>query len=193
MGVDEYHVYFHTQHKACTLWIGNWYSGRAFKPVSEGGQDPNWHFGMLRYPLMDGVDSSTATGLWGGYESGYHVLSGTGHEETAMDILNFMAQPKYGALWTAVTNGPSAIKFDPATDWPSDELLEEMGVVPGQWNWYWEEYNKVYGGMVTENVPYWTGCGDFVDAMVAALNEGLPQGLISVDEAIEMMDANLCN
>jgi ABC-type glycerol-3-phosphate transport system substrate-binding protein len=193
MGVDEYHVYFHTQHKACTLWIGNWYSGRAFKPVEQGGQDPNWHFGMLRYPLMDGVDPSASTGLWGGYESGYHVLAGTGHEETAMDILNFMAQPKYGALWTAVTNGPSAIKFDPATDWPSPELLEEMGVVAGQWNWYWEEFNKVYGDMATENIPYWTGCGDFIDAMVAALNEGLPQGLITVDEAIEMMDANLCN
>ena len=191
MTIDEYHVYFHTQHKACTLMIGSWYTGRGFKPVEEGGQDPNWHFGMLRYPQMDGADPSAAERLWVGFESGYHVLADTGHEETALDILNFAAQPKYGALWTAVTNVPSAIKYDPATDWPSAELLEEMGFVPGQWDWYWEEFNKVYGGLATESIPT-TQCGDFKDAMESALNQGLPQGLITVDEAIEMMDANLC-
>ena len=35
-------------------------------------------------------------------------------------------------------------------------------------------------------------CGDFNDASVSALNEGLPQSLISVDEAIEILDAGLC-
>jgi len=35
-------------------------------------------------------------------------------------------------------------------------------------------------------------CGDFNDAEVSAINEGLPQGLITVDEAIAMMDAGLC-
>ena len=41
--IDEYHVYFHTQHAACMLFNPTWYSGRAFKAVEEGGQDPNWH------------------------------------------------------------------------------------------------------------------------------------------------------
>ena len=35
-------------------------------------------------------------------------------------------------------------------------------------------------------------CGGFNDALVSNLNEGLPLGLITVDEAIEMMDAALC-
>jgi len=187
--IDEYHVYFHTQHAACMLFNPTWYSGRAFKAVEEGGQDPNWHFGMLRYPLVDGAPYPNQ--LYGGFESGYAVLSQTKYPEVAKDILAFASQPKYGALWVAVTNSPTAILYDQETDWPSDELLAEMGYEAGMWDWYWEEFNKVYGPM--EVVVTNEGrCGDFDDAEVSAINEGLPQGLITVDEAIEMMDAALC-
>lgn len=193
MTIDEFHVYFHTQRKACMFFIPSWYTGRAFKPVEEGGQDPIWHFGMLRYPLMEGAAAPDA--LWVGFESGYHVLSSTEHPEVAKDILAFIAQPQYGALWTAVTNIPSVIKFDPATDWPSDELLAEMaelvGFTPGQWDWYWEEFNKVYGGLPTGMAPS-PRCGDFENAVVSALNEGLPLDLLTVDEATEMLNDNLC-
>ena len=58
MGIDEFHVYFHTQQKSCMLYVPSWYSGRAFKSVAEGGQDPNMHFGMMRYPLMKGTPTS---------------------------------------------------------------------------------------------------------------------------------------
>jgi hypothetical protein len=109
----------------------------------------------------------------------------------AKDILAFAAQPQYGALWTAVTNSPTAIVYDQATDWPSDELLAELGAEAGKWDWYWEEFNKVYAPMEV-GVTNEGHCGEFDDALVTALNEGLPQGLISVDEAIEMLDAGLC-
>ncbi|HIC89270.1 MAG TPA: extracellular solute-binding protein [Anaerolineae bacterium] len=189
MTIDEFHVYFHTQHKACMFFIPSWYAGRAFKPVEEGGQDPNWHFGMLRYPRMDGCKACDT--VWLGFESGYGVLSSTKYPEVAKDILAFAAQPKYGALWTAVTNIPSVIKFDKATNWPSDETLKEMGVEPGKWDWYWEEFNKVYGGLPTGMAPT-ARCGSFNDAVVSALNEGLPEGLIAVDEAVETLNAALC-
>jgi len=187
--IDEFHVYFHTQHQACMLFIPSWYAGRAFKSVDEGGQDPTWHFGMMRFPSFEGGAGNDLQ--WVGFESGYHALSGTGHEDIAKDILAFASQPKYGALWTAVTNIPSVIKFDPATDWPSTELQEELGVVPGQWDWYWEEFNKVYTPLGTGIAPS-PRCGDFEDALVTALNEGLPQGLVSVDEAVEIVDSGLC-
>jgi ABC-type glycerol-3-phosphate transport system substrate-binding protein len=187
--IDEFHVYFHTQHQACMLFIPSWYAGRAFKPVEEGGQDPNWHFGMMRFPSFEGGAGNDVQRV--GFESGYHALSGTGHEETAKDILRFASQPKYGALWTAVTNIPSVIKYDPATDWPSAELLEELGFEAGKWDWYWEEFNKVYAPVDTGMAPS-PVCGEFEDAVVTALNEGLPQGLITVDEAVEILDSALC-
>lgn len=190
MTIDEFHVYFHTQRQACMFYIPTWYTGRAFKPVAQGGQDPNWHFGMLRYPYMEGGAANDV--VWASFESGYGVLSSTRHADVAMDILRFAAQPQYGALWTAVTNSPSAIRYNIETDWPSQELLQSMGIVPGEWDWYWEEYDRVYGPLPAA-FGLFQRCGDFEAAVTSTLNEGLPLGLISVDEAIEMLDAALCN
>lgn len=189
MTIDEFHVYFHTQRKSCMLFVPTWYTGRAFKSVAEGGQDPTWKVGMLRYPKMDGCQACEM--FMGGFESGYAVLSSTKHPEVAKDIIAFFAQPKYGALWTAVTNSPSSILYDKAADWPSDELLTSLGQTPGQWDWYWEEYNKVYAPLEI-GIGFTNRCGEFNDAFVSALNDGLPQGLVTVDEAVEMLDAALC-
>jgi ABC-type glycerol-3-phosphate transport system substrate-binding protein len=182
MTIDEYHVYFHTQRKACMLYNPTWYTGRAFKPVKQGGQSPDFHFGMLRYPKMDGARANNV--LRGGFESGYAVLSSTKHAEIAKDILRFAAQPRYGALWVAVTNSPTAIKYNPKTDMP-------RGMGDNPWQWYWDEFNKVYGNMQV-GVTAEGACGSFNDALVSALNEGLPLGLISVDEAIQTLNAGLC-
>ena len=35
-------------------------------------------------------------------------------------------------------------------------------------------------------------CGDFNDALTTVLNEGLPLGLYTVDEAIKYLDDHLC-
>lgn len=182
MTIDEYHVYFHTQKKSCMLYNPTWYTGRAFKPVAEGGQSPDFHFGLLRYPRMDGAKAPHV--LRGGFESGYAVLSSTKHPQVAKDILRFASQPRYGALWVAITNSPTAIKYDPKKDMPAD-----LGDNP--WQWYWDEFNKVYGdqevGVTAEG-----RCGSFNDALKSALNEGIPLELITVDEAIQTLNDGLC-
>jgi len=144
---------------------------------------------MLRYPLMDGAKNPDAA--WVSFESGYAVLTSSLNPDVAKDILAFASQPKYGALWTAVTNIPSVIIFDQATDWPSDELQTELGTTPGQWDWYWAEYEKVFGDVPQQFAPT-SRCGDFNDAYTSVINEGLPLGLISVDDAIAQLDAVLC-
>ena len=189
MTIDEFHLYFHTQRRACMMFIPTWYTGRSFAPQASGGQDADWHFGILRYPAWeDGAANDT---LWVTFESGYSVISTSAHPDIAGDILAFASQPKYGALWTAVTNSPAAIRYDSETDWPSDELLDELGVVPGQWNWYWDEFNRVYSDMPVA-VGATTRCGDFSAAVAGVLNEGLPLGLLSVDEAVDMLNDALC-
>lgn len=189
MTIDEFHIYFHTQRQACMLYVPTWYSGRAFQPQANGGQDPDWHFGMLRYPAWeDGVAADT---VWASFESGYAILSSSQHQDVAGDILAFAAQPRYGALWTAVTNSPSAIRYDVEADWPSGDLLESLGATAGLWDWYWAEFAAVYGDMPAA-VGSTTRCGDFDTAVVSALNEGLPLGLLSVDDAIQMLDEALC-
>ena len=183
MTINEFHVYFHTLQKSCMLYIPSWYTARAFKSVETGGQSPEFQFGMLRYPLMDGAEHPNE--LWANGDSGYMVMSTARYPEIAKDILAFAAQPKYGALWAASTFIPSAIKYDPATDWPTDNEAA------AQWQWYFEELEKVYGGM-TYSIGTDAPCGDFLDARTTALNQGLPLGLMSVDEALELLNANLC-
>ncbi len=183
MTIDEFHVYFHTQQKSCMLYVPSWYPGRAFKTEAEGGQSPDFHFKMLRYPLMDGAKAPNQ--LWTASDSGYMILSTTKFPDVAKDILAFMAQPKYGALWTAVTNIPSSLKYDPVKDWPTDIEGQE------KWQWYWTEIETVYAGMERVMAPG-IECGDFLDARTNAINQGLPQGLLTVDESIEMLDAKLC-
>ncbi len=190
MTIDEFHIYFHTQRQACMMFIPTWYSGRAFKPQDEGGQDPNWHFGMLRYPAWE--DGAANDIVWSAFESGYAITAASQHPDVAGSILAFASQPRYGALWTAVTNSPSAIRYDVGADWPSEELLNTLGVTPGQWDWYWAEFAEVYGSLSSVSVAP-ARCGDFDAAVVATLNEGLPLGLLSVDETVEMLDGALCN
>jgi ABC-type glycerol-3-phosphate transport system substrate-binding protein len=189
MGIDEYHAFFHTLERACMLYTSTTYSGRAFKPEAEGGQPPSFRFGMLRYPEMDGAQGQGV--LRGGFEPGYAVLGSTEHPEIAKDILAFAAQPKYGALWVALTNSPSAILYDEVSDWPTDALVSSLDFEPGEWDWYWEEFNRVYGPMEV-GVTNESRCAEFEEASVQALNEGIPSGLLTVDEAIALLNANLC-
>jgi multiple sugar transport system substrate-binding protein len=183
MTIDEFHVFWHTQRGSCMIYIPTFYTGRAFKPVEQGGQSTDFQFGMLRYPLMDGAEHPNE--LWAAGESGYMVLSSSRHPDIAKDILAFAAQPKYGALWAALTLIPSAIQYDPVADWPTD--LEGGD----QWQWYFDEMNTVYGDMqpvIVADAP----CGDFLDVRTTALNQGIPLGLVTVDEAIAQLDAKLC-
>jgi ABC-type glycerol-3-phosphate transport system substrate-binding protein len=123
--------------------------------------------------------------MWAAFESGYMIMKTTKNPEISKDILTFMAQPKYGALWAALTLIPSAIKYDPVKDWPKD--LKDGN----QWQWWWDELDKVYGGM-ERAVGSGVSCGDFIDARTSAINEGLPQGLLTVDQAIQKVNAKLC-
>lgn len=179
MTIDEFHVYFHTQKKAAMLYIPSWYTGRAFQPEDKGGQSPDFHFGMLRYPRMDGATNDQA--VMGGFESGYVISKWTQAPDVAKDILAFFAQPKYGALWELSTDIPTVIKYT-KDDIPAD-------APESQWGWYHEEIANVYGSLPMQIVnPDDIQSGDFKNARQTVLNEGLPQGLVTVEEAIEALD-----
>ena len=137
---------------------------------------------MLRYPAMKGAKANHM--VYAGWESGYAILTQTKVPEIAKDVLIFASQPKYGASWVAITNSPTAIKYDPKKD---------AVKVPGgeMWQWYWDEFNKVYGPLEVAT-PVVSSCGGFEDASKTYLNEGITQNLVTVDEAIRGLDAKLC-
>jgi phosphoglycolate phosphatase-like HAD superfamily hydrolase len=86
-------------------------------------------------------------------------------------------------MFAGLSNTASAIAFSP------EDVPAELKDNP--WQWYWDEYNTVYGAV--EPTVLGTPCGDFNDALTSVLNQGIPLGLMTVDEAIATLDAKLCN
>ncbi len=185
MGIDEFHLYFHTQKKAAMLQIGVWYTGRAFQPVSAGGQDPNFHPGMLKYPKMDGAKAPNM--ITGGFGGGIGISSASKNVDTCRDILKFWANnPKFGAVWAAFSFQASAIKYT-AADIPDDiKTNAELA----KWSWWNDSYNKVYSNCEVglTGAP----CGGFNDALTTVINQGLPLGKLDTDTAIKTLNAALC-
>jgi len=184
MGIDAFHLYFHTLQKSCMLALGNWYTARAFKSEDAGGQSPDFHFSFLYYPEMDGaVDPKGLITAFAGFLG--EVSTGT-HKDIVKDVLKFMQQPKYGAMWTQVTASPSALRYTPS-DVP-DSLKSDPEIA--KWSWYWDEIAKVYADAdyVEEQLP----CGEFQDALTTVFNDSIPLGTMTLDEAIANLDAHLC-
>jgi ABC-type glycerol-3-phosphate transport system substrate-binding protein len=184
VGIDEFHVNFHTKKSACMLALGSWYTGRAFKAEEEGGQSPDFRFSFLEYPLMEG--GAGANLYQGGAGGGFGVVSTSDNKEIAKDIIAFWQQPKYGAIWANLTSTNSVLLFE-ESDVPQS-IRDDPGIA--QWSWFWEEINKVYGD--DQLVIQESACGDFGAAYVTVMDEALPLGLMGVDEAIEYLDAHLC-
>lgn len=183
MGLDEMHTYFHTEHKACMMYLGSFYTSRAFKAVEEGGQSPDFRLGFLQSPEMDGAKG---TGLMRGlFPTAFAVVANSEHADIAKDILAFWGgHSEYGARMALTAHYPSAIKWEP------DDVPEELKTGDDPWQWYEDELQAAYSDV--ELVIEGTICGDFNEALTAALNEGIPLGLMTVDEAIEYLDASLC-
>ena len=173
MTLAESHRYFHTEEKACMFLVGAWYTGRAFVPVEQGGQPTDFRLSFLDYPEMpNGVGNNE--GFYG-FGGSLAVASMSKHKDVATDIVSFFTQPTYGNLWLSKTAVPTGLKIDAATMPESD------------WKWYFEEYDKVNTD-VDWQVIKTSECGDLIDAYTAVFNEGLPQNLISVDEAVQTLE-----
>jgi multiple sugar transport system substrate-binding protein len=188
MGIDAFHTYFHTQQKAAMIYIGSFYPARAFKAVDQGGQSPDFHFGALLPPLMNGAKFPKQ--LWSNFDSGFVGIKSTKYPDVVRDFYKFMSQPKYGALWSALTTQPSTLNYDASKDWPAD--IKDAA----QWKWYWEVITKVYGDSPAPIAPNLSSqnaqCAGFVDARTNVLNVGMPQNLISIDDGIKTLNAALC-
>jgi ABC-type glycerol-3-phosphate transport system substrate-binding protein len=105
MGIDEFHAFFHTKREAAMIMINTWYTGRAFKSQDEGGQDPNWHFQMLRYPVAKKGDQSYVLASVNG---GPGILAKSKNKDIAADFIRYWQRPQYAAAWALGEIGDAA-------------------------------------------------------------------------------------
>jgi ABC-type glycerol-3-phosphate transport system substrate-binding protein len=180
MGIDEFHAFFHTKREAAMIMINTWYTGRAFKAQDQGGQDPAWHFQMLRYPVAKKGDQSYVLASVNG---GPGILAKSKNKDIAGQFVRYWQNPKYAAAWAVLTQSPPAVRY---TD---NDIPADLRGAAEKWGWFASELNKTYGGLPgVRQVINGSPIGAFNDAQIQVFNQGLPAGLITVDKAIELLN-----
>jgi len=174
MGLAESHVYFHTQQRAAMFLVGAWYTARAFADPEAGGQPEDFRVSFLKYPAMSG---GKGTGkMITAYAGSLALAAESKNLDTAKDLADFICQEKYGNMWLAKTAIPTGIKTNPDT------------IPETEFEWYFKEMEKCLSDVEFAKVNLVPEDGDIWDSYVTVFNEGLPMGMLTLNEAIEKLE-----
>jgi multiple sugar transport system substrate-binding protein len=178
MTLAESHRYFHTQEKACMFVIGSWYTGRAFADPQRGGQPKEFELGMLKSTAMK--DGKGVGMKFLGLGGGFGAVSKSPLVAQAVAFIGTFADESIGNMWTGKTSEPTALKTNPAK-------------IESERPEYVAEYVKAH-----QNVRYPATVGSATwrrqmkpglrEAWVQVVNQALPAGLISVDDAVDRLE-----
>ena len=179
----ESHQYFNTPPpgkdlpRAAMFMVGAWYTGRAFQSPAQGGEPDDFRCGFLKYPTFtDGKGNGL---MWGaGGSGGGSVASGSKVRDAANEAIRSFMSVTTGTRWLAEAFEPTELKTDP----------NPQVKARGDYDWYFKLYDETHKGQqyVTES---YTTPPALTQAITAALNEGLPENQITVDKAIELLEA----
>jgi multiple sugar transport system substrate-binding protein len=170
----ESHYYFYARPGALMLPMGSWYTGRAFVPVEEGGQPEDFPLGIMQFPAMDGGACNECKVRAIG--SSFAINAASPHRELAAEFLNRMSQPEIGKLWIDTVHLQTAVKAQgsPATPHYAGYYKELMA----------RQQSAKYFDMDPSDFLE----GQCLDTFVQVMNSSFPAGLLSVDEALRLMN-----
>jgi multiple sugar transport system substrate-binding protein len=175
MKLGESHAYFYQKPLALMLPMGSWYTGRAFVPTEKGGQPADFPLGIMQYPAMDGgACNECKTSSVGSSQS---INAASKHKDLAAEFLNAMATPEVAKRWIETVYLQSAVKTD-ISDFGGPhgayfaELMER------------QKGAKYFIGEPTDGLI----TGQCKDTYTQVINTGFPAGLISVDDAVKLMN-----
>jgi len=172
--LGESHAYFYQKPGALTLPMGSWYTGRAFVPVESGGQPPNFPLGIMQFPAMDKGACNECKTLAIGASFGINAASK--HKDVAAWFLNAMSTPEMGKQWLETIYLQTAVKTEgggfsgPYAAYFTELMLRQQGA-------------KYFIGMPIDILKE-----QCKDTFTQVMNSSFPGGLLSVDDAIKMMD-----
>jgi multiple sugar transport system substrate-binding protein len=173
--IAEAHQDFHTKENACMFPVGSWYTGRAFVPPEQGGQPAEFQLGCMPWPAMPDGSANNEHLIYAAGSVAAAELSP--NKEVAIDIIDFLAQEKYGNLWMAKTGVQTGIKTDLAT-MPETEF-----------DWYFTEFDDCKPTMDRVPINVFSQPPAFRETWIQVFNEGLPLGIIDVDEGLQRLEA----
>ncbi len=172
----ESHFYFYQKPGAVMLPMGSWYTGRAFVPVDDGGQPENFPLGIMLFPAMDnGACNECKIRAIG---SSFAVNAASPHRRLAAEFLNSMSQPGVGKLWIETVHLQTAVKTG--------------GNSPGgKYTGYYQELMaRQQGAKYFDMDPTDFLEGACLDSYSQVVNSAFPAGLLSVEQAIRLMNQN---
>jgi multiple sugar transport system substrate-binding protein len=172
--LGESHHYFYQKPGSLMFPMGSFYTGRAFVPVDQGGQSPDFPLGVMQFPAMDGGACNECKTIAVG--ASFAINAASKHQDLAAEYLNALSTPEIGKQWietiylqTAVKTGASEFTGPYAPYFK--ELMQR------------QEGAKYFTGMPIDILQ-----GQCKDAFVQIMNSGFPGGLLSVDDAVKQMN-----
>jgi multiple sugar transport system substrate-binding protein len=157
------------------LPMGSWYTGRAFVPEEKGGQPKDFPLGVMQFPAMDGgACNQCKTSAIG---ASFAINAASKHKDIAAQFIDAMSTPEMGKRWIETIYLQTGIKAD-------------VKSFSGPYAAYFTELMERQKG-----ADYFIGGprdltqGQCKDAFAQVMNGAFPGGLISVDEAVKLMNA----
>ena len=173
--LGESHYYFYSKPGALMLPMGSWYTGRAFVPEDKGGQPKDFPIGIMQFPAMDGGACNQCK--TSGIGASFAINAASKQKKLAAEFLNAMSTPEMGKRWIETVYLQSAVDVDvkqfsgPYASYFSDLMARQKG----------EDYFIGDPRDILE--------GKCKDTYAQVMNSAFPGGLLSVADAIKMMNA----
>jgi multiple sugar transport system substrate-binding protein len=143
-------------------------------PVETGGQPPNFPLGIMQFPAMDKGACNECKTLAIGASFGINAASK--HKDVAGWFLNAMSTPEMGKQWLETIYLQTAVKT-------------EGGAFSGPYAAYFTELmQRQQGAKYFIGMPIDILKEQCKDTFTQVMNSSFPGGLLSVDDAIKMMD-----
>jgi multiple sugar transport system substrate-binding protein len=172
--LGESHYYFYSKPGAVMLPMGSWYTGRAFVPEDKGGQPEKFPLGIMQYPAMDGgACNECKTSAIG---ASFVINAASKQKELAAAFLNAMSTPEMGKMWIETVYLQTGIKA---------EVKNFSGPHAA---YFTELMDRQKGAKYFIGSPRDMITGECKDTFSQVLNSGFPGGLLSVDQAVQMMN-----
>jgi multiple sugar transport system substrate-binding protein len=173
--LGESHYYFYSKPGALMLPMGSWYTGRAFVPEDKGGQPKDFPIGIMQFPAMDGGACNQCK--TSGIGASFAINAASKQKKLAAEFLNAMSTPEMGKRWIETVYLQSAVDVDvkqfsgPYASYFSELMDRQKG----------EDYFIGDPRDILE--------GKCKDTYAQVMNSAFPGGLLSVPDAIKMMNA----
>ena len=172
--LGESHHYFYQKPGSLMFPMGSFYTGRAFVPVDQGGQAVDFPIGIMQFPAMDAAACNECKTVAVG--ASFAINAASKHQDLAAAYLNELATPAMGKRWIETVYLQTAVKTGD---------IQFTGPYAA---YFTELMDRQKGAKYFTGMPVDILTGQCKDSFVQVMNKAFPGGLLSVDEAVKMMN-----